>query len=405
MADFSLNRIAPGMADLIHRRKLPEIVYVTRPTMPKLAGYVQMLEGIWERKWLTNHGPLHEELEDRLRRFLGVPHLSLFCNGTIALLVALEALRINSGEVITTPFSFPATTHSLYWNRVRPVFCDIDPITLNLDPAQIERLISPETRAILGVHVYGRPCDVDAIERIANVHGLHVIYDAAHAFGVRYKGNSLLNHGDISILSFHATKLFSTIEGGALVCGSDARRQRVNSLKNFGIADEETVIGPGINGKMNEFQAAFGLMQLELVGQEISKRQDLARLYTELLAGIPGVAVLTGIPETEPTYAYFPVLIDASRFGMTRDELFVLLRQCNIYARKYFYPLISWASCYSASPSAAAANLPVAERIARQVLCLPIYGSLEPETVRLISGIIVEARELVTPAMAAHVKS
>ena len=386
------------MAELIRRRKLPDIVYVTRPTMPKLAGYVQMLEGIWDRRWLTNQGPLHEDLEARLRSFLGVPHLSLFCNGTIALLVALEALRIDSGEVITTPFSFPATTHALFWNRVRPVFSDIDPITLNLDPVKIERLISPETRAILAVHVYGRPCDVEAIERIANVHGLHVIYDAAQAFGVRYKGNSLLNYGDISILSFHATKLFTTIEGGALICGSEVRRQRVNSLKNFGIADEETVIGPGINGKMNEFQAAFGLMQMDLVEQEIAKRRDLALLYTELLAGIPGIAVLSGIPETELNYAYFPVLIDAARFGMTRDELFVLLRQCNIHARKYFYPLISWASCYSALPSAAGSNLPVAERISRQVLCLPIYGSLEPETVRLISGIIVEARELVTAA-------
>lgn len=402
MKDFSLDMVAVEMADLVQRRKFREIVYVTRPTMPKLEGYTQMLAGIWERKWLTNQGPLHEELESRLRSFLGVEHLSLFCNGTIALLVALEALRINSGEVITTPFSFPATTHSLYWNRVRPVFCDIDPVTLNLDPAKIERLISPDTRAILAVHVYGRPCDVEAIERIANVHGLHVIYDAAHAFGVRYKRNSLLNHGDISILSFHATKLFSTIEGGALVCGSEARRQRVNSLKNFGIADEETVIGPGINGKMNEFQAAFGLMQLELVGQEISNRRNLALLYTQLLAGLPGITLPTDIPDTEPTYAYFPVLVDAIRFGMTRDDLFALLRQCNIHARKYFYPLISWASCYSALPSAAGSNLPVAERISRQVLCLPIYGSLEPETVRLISQIVIEAHELVTPELARH---
>jgi len=367
---------------------------VTRPAMPGLEGYVQMLAGIWERRQLTNQGPLHEDFERRLGSFLGVRHLSLFCNGTIALLVALEALRINSGEVITTPFTFPATTHALYWNRVRPVFCDIDPITLNLDPAKIERLISPETRAILAVHVYGRPCGVEAIERIANVHGLHVIYDAAHAFGVRYKGDSLLNYGDISILSFHATKLFTTVEGGALVCGSEVRRQRVNSLKNFGIADEETVIGPGINGKMNELQAAFGLMQLELVEQEISDRRNLALLYTKLLAGIPGITVLADVPETEPTFAYFPVLIDASRFGMTRDELYVLLRECNVHARKYFYPLISRASCYAALPSASAADLPVAERISREVLCLPIYGSLEPQIVRLITGIIAEAREL-----------
>lgn len=405
MVDFGSDRAAAGRADLVARRKLPDIVYVTRPTMPKLEGYVQMLEGIWERKLLANQGPLHEALEGRLRSFLGVEHLSLFCNGTIALLVALEALRINSGEVITTPFTFPATTHSLYWNRVSPVFCDIDPVTLNLDPAKIERLIGPETRAILAVHVYGRPCNVEAIERIANIHGLHVIYDAAHAFGVRYKGKSLVSYGDISILSFHATKLFNTAEGGALVCGTDARRQRVNSLKNFGIADEETIIGPGINGKMNEFQAAFGLMQMDLVGREIANRRDLALLYTKLLADIPGIDVLADIPATEPTYAYFPVLIDAGRFGMTRDELFILLRQCNIHARKYFYPLISWASCYSASPSAAGSNLPVAERVSRQALCLPIYGSLEAETVRSICGTVAEAREIAAPAIAGLVKS
>jgi dTDP-4-amino-4,6-dideoxygalactose transaminase len=235
---------------------------------------------------------------------------------------------------------------------------------------------------------------VEAIERIASVHGLQVIYDAAHAFGVRYKGNSLLNYGDISILSFHATKLFSTIEGGALVCGSEVRRQRVNSLKNFGIADEETVIGPGINGKMNEFQAAFGLLQLERVEQEISNRRALALLYKELLEGIPGVTCLSDMPHTDPTFSHLPVLIDGSRFGMSRDELAALLRQCNIVARKYFYPLISAASCYSALPSAASANLPVAERVAKQILCLPIYGTLELKTVRAVCGVIAEAQQL-----------
>ena len=392
MTDFSINQAE--VADLIQRRKLPDVIYVTRPTMPDLQKYTELLGGIWERKWLTNWGPLHEALEGKLSAFLDVEHLSLFCNGTIALLVALEALRINGGEVITTPFSFPATTHALYWNRVRPVFCDIDPVTLNLDAAKIERLISPETRAILAVHVYGRPCNVEAIERIANVHGLQVIYDAAHAFGVRYKGKSLLRYGDISILSFHATKLFSTIEGGALVCASEARRQRVNSLKNFGIADEETVIGPGINGKMNEFQAAFGLMQLELVEQEISNRRVLARLYRDLLEGIPGIAFLPDIPDTEPTYAYLPVLVEAGRFGVTRDELYTLLRECNVMARKYFYPLISAASCYSALPSASSANLPVAERIAKQVLCLPIYGALESQTVQAVCEVIAEIHKL-----------
>lgn len=405
MAAFGLGRVADDMADLIHRRKLPDAVYVTRPVMPALEGYVQMLTGIWERKLLTNQGPLHEKLEERLRCFLAVDRLSLFCNGTIALLVALEALRLNSGEVITTPFTFPATTHALYWNRIRPVFCDIDPATLNLDPTKVERLISADTRAILAVHVYGRPCNVEAIERIASVHGLHVIYDAAHAFGVRYKGNSILNYGDISILSFHATKLFTTAEGGALVCNSNDRRQRVNSLKNFGIADEETVIGPGINGKMNELQAAFGLMQLDLVSEEIANRRELALLYKQLLGGIPGIDIPADMPETEPTCAYFPVLVDSTRLGMTRDQLYALLRECNVFARKYFYPLISEASCYSALPSAAASHLPVAERISKQVLCLPIYGSLDPLTVRQISQIIAEAQEVATPAMLARVKS
>ena len=389
-SDFSIDRA--DLADLIRRRRLPDAVYVTRPTMPDLRQYTEVLEGIWDRKWLTNQGPLHETLEAKLSAYLGVEHLSLFCNGTIAILVALEALRINSGEVITTPFSFPATTHSLYWNRVRPVFCDIDPVTLNLDPTKIERLISPETRAILAVHVYGRPCNVEAIERIANVHGLQVIYDAAHAFGVRYKGRSILNYGDMSILSFHATKLFTTVEGGALVCASDVRRQRVNSLKNFGIADEETVIGPGINGKMNELQAAFGLMQLESVDLEISNRRVLSHLYRELLAAIPGVTFLSDIPDTESTYAYLAVLIDEAHFGMSRDDLFALLRKCNIVARKYFYPLISSAPCYSALPSAASSNLPVAERVAKQVLCLPIYGTLDAQTVRAVCETISEAQ-------------
>jgi dTDP-4-amino-4,6-dideoxygalactose transaminase len=359
--------------------------------MPPLESYVEQLAGIWDRKWLTNQGPLHDELEARLRRYLSVEHLSLFCNGTVALLVALEALRINSGEVITTPFSFPATAHSLYWNRVKPVFCDIDPQSLNLDPGRIEQLISPETRAILAVHVYGRPCAVEEIERIANVHGLHVIYDAAHAFGVKYKGRPVLSYGDLSILSFHATKLFSTIEGGALISGSEVRRQRINSLKNFGIAGEESVIGPGINGKMNEFQAAFGLAQLRDVRAEIALRRRIEAIYRAGLKDVPGITLLDEPAETEGNGAYFPILVDGDRFGRTRDELHALLRQCNVITRKYFYPLISHAPCYAALPSAAAANLPVAERASRQVLCLPIYGTLPPESAEKVAQIIREA--------------
>jgi dTDP-4-amino-4,6-dideoxy-D-glucose transaminase len=374
--------------EFIQQFRLPEPVHVTRPAMPALKDYVEYLSGIWDRKWLTNAGPLHEALERELCSFLGVPHLSLFCNGTIALLVALEVLDIDDGEVITTPFTFPATTHALHWNRIRPVFCDIDPETLNLDPRRIEPLISAETRAILPVHVYGRPCAVEAIQKIAEKHGLRVIYDAAHAFGVKYNGKPLVSYGDLSVLSFHATKLFSTVEGGALISGSDLQRKRVNFLKNFGIADEETVVGPGINGKMNEFQAAFGLMQLKMVDHEIQNRGAIAALYRDGLKGISGITMLQEAQDTEPNNGYFPILIDAERYGMTRDELFAALRQCNILARKYFYPLISHASCYASLPSAAPSHLMVAERVSRQVLCLPIYGDLELEIVRHICRVI-----------------
>jgi len=370
--------------------RLAEPVYVTRPTMPNLDDYTQYLRGIWERRWLTNAGPLHQEFEAKLASFLGVEHLSLFCNGSIALQVAFEALRINSGEVITTPFSFPATAHVAYWSRVRPVFCDIDPLTFNIDPSKIQQLIGPETRAILPVHVYGRPCDVEAIQRIAEVHGLHVVYDAAHAFGVRYKGRSVLSSGSISMLSFHATKLFTTLEGGALICGSKARKNRIDFLKNFGIADEDTVIGPGINGKMNELQAAFGLLRLQGVTEEIRHRRTLARIYRDELRRVPGIFVADDPPECEPNSAYFPILVDHAAYGMSRDDLFDVFRRCNILTRKYFYPLITHAPCYSALPSAAPSNLPVAERVASQVLCLPMNGTLEPEIVRRISCLISE---------------
>ena len=380
--------------EFILSHKLPSPVYVTRPTMPSFQGYCDKLAGIWDRRALTNQGPLHRELESKLQAALQVDHLSLFCNGTIALLVALEALRINSGEVITTPFSFPATAHALYWNQVKPVFCDIDPVSLNLDPGKIEQMITPATRAILAVHVYGRPCAVEEIQRIADRHGLHVIYDAAHAFGVRHQGRSILSYGDLSILSFHATKLFSTIEGGALVSHSPERQKRINSLKNFGIADEETIIGPGINGKMNEFQAAFGLMQLELVPEEIARRRVLAASYRAQLQDIPGITLLSPPEHTDTNEAYFPVLVDEKLFGMSRDELYLLLKACNIISRKYFSPLISSAPCYSALPSSSRANLPVATRTAGQVLCLPIYGTLEPETVGRICTVIREARQI-----------
>ena len=357
--------------------------------MPALDDYTDYLHGIWERRWLTNEGMLHQELERRLCEYLRVEHLSLFCNGTIALLVALHALRINSGEVITTPFTFPATAHVLYWNGIRPVFCDIDEATFNLDPNRIEHLIGPDTKAILAVHVYGTPCNMDAIQAIADRHGLRVIYDAAHAFGVKFRGRSILEYGDLSMLSFHATKLFTTIEVGALISRSAAQQHRINSLKNFGIAGEEEVIGPGINGKMDEFQAAFGLLHLRMVEDEIAHRKAIARIYRERLANASGLKVLQVIPDTEPNYAYFPVLIDAEEYGMSRDELFRVLRSCNIISRKYFYPLVSRAPCYAALPSADPTRLPVAERTSARVLCLPIYGTLQSQTVHRICDIVL----------------
>jgi dTDP-4-amino-4,6-dideoxy-D-glucose transaminase len=393
--------MASAIDRIVKEYRFSEPVYVTRPTMPPLDEYTEYLRGIWERRWLTNDGLLHQELERRLSGYLGVEHVSLFCNGTIALLVALNTLRINSGEVITTPFTFPATAHVLYWNGVRPVFCDVDEQTLNLDPHSIERLIGPDTKAILPVHVYGAPCDVEAIGQIAGRHGLHVIYDAAHAFGVKYQGRPIAEYGDLSMLSFHATKLFTTIEGGALISHTAAQRSRINFLKNFGIAGEEEVIGPGINGKMDEFQAAFGLLHLRMVDEEIARRKTLALVYRERLAGVPGLRLLREPPGTQPNYAYVPVLVDTREYGLSRDELFQVLRSCNIISRKYFYPLVSRAPCYAALPSADPARLPVAERAAQQVLCLPIYGTLAPAAVERICEVIQACqglRKAKTPA-------
>lgn len=374
--------------DIIEQYRLKENIYVTRPVLPKLEQYTEILEQIWQTKWLTNDGRYHIEFEKQLKEYLQVNHLNLFVNGTIALLVALQALRINSGEVITTPFTFPATAHVLHWNRVRPVFCDIDPKTFALDPTRIEGLINPDTKAILAVHVYGIPCDVSAIQEIADRHGLLVIYDAAHAFGVKIHGRSILEYGDLSALSFHATKLFNSIEGGALVSHSEKMYDRIRFLKNFGIAGEETVIGPGINGKMNEFQAAFGLLELELVDQEIESRKQLTELYRSKLKDLPGIWYLEEIPDVQQNYGYFPILVDPGQYGMDRDFLCDILRSCNIFPRKYFYPLCSTYPCYGALPSSSRENLPVANRIAKQVLCLPLYGQLSPETVNRICDII-----------------
>ncbi len=350
--------------------------------MPELSSYHSYMEKIWDSRWLTNDGQFHLEFEKQLKDYLDVGHMNLFVNGTIGLLVALHALRISGGEVITTPFTFPATTHVLYWNNVTPVFCDIDRESFSIDPDKIERLINPDTKAILAVHVYGIPCDVEAIQKIADRHGLHVIYDAAHAFGVRIGDRSILDYGDLSVLSFHAAKLFSSIEGGALVSRSQETRTRIQFLRNFGIADEETVIGPGINGKMNEFQASFGLLSLETIEQEIEDRRKRTNIYREELAGIPGLFYPEDVPGVKHNYSYFPMLIDSDEFGCSRDQLFDILKKCNINARKYFYPLTSSYPCYSAIPTASSENLPVATQVANEVICLPLYGELPEETVR-----------------------
>ncbi len=376
--------------DIIDKYALPDPVFVTQPTMPALDDYHECLKTIWDNRWLTNEGQFHQEFERRLKEYLGVEQLNLFVNGTIAMLVALGALRINSGEVITTPFTFAATPHVLYWNNIKPVFCDIEDKTFNIDPAKLENLIRPDTKAILAVHVYGNPCNVEAIQTIADRHGLHVIYDAAHAFGVKIGDESIMNYGDISAMSFHATKLFSSIEGGALVSKTERQRTRINYLKNFGIADAETVIGPGINGKMNEFQASYGLLELDLIEKEIRDRKALVELYRQQLSGIEGLSYLGDIEGVRHNYAYFPILIDEDKFGVSRDGLFDILGECNIFPRKYFYPLCSTYPCYSGQSSSNPDNLPVATRVSHQVLCLPLYGQLEKETAETICAVISE---------------
>jgi dTDP-4-amino-4,6-dideoxygalactose transaminase len=342
---------------------------------------VELLKDIWERKWLTNKGHYHDEFEAALAQYLGVPHLSLFCNGMIALQVGLQALRI-TGEVITTPFSFPATTHALYWNHCTPVFCDVDPITGNLDPAKVESLITPRTTAILPVHVYGTPCDLAGLQRIADTYGLRLFYDAAHTFGVKVGGGSILGFGDSAMLSFHATKVFNTAEGGALATTDPKLKQRIDFLKNFGFADEVTVVAPGTNGKMNELQAALGVVQLRHVDAAISERRDIAALYRSRLSDVPGIRLLPESQNVTSNFAYMPIFVDDTIYPMSRDELYHALQAQGYSGRRYFYPLISEFSTYRGLPSAA--DLPVATRLSRQVICLPIYPGLSSEVVGLI---------------------
>ena len=364
-------------------------LFVTKPFLPPLAEFVPYLEKIWENKILTNCGPFHEEFERRLADYLGVGHVALFANGTLALVTALQALRV-TGEVITSPFSFVATSHSLLWNSVKPVFVDIDPDTLNMDPDKIEAAITPQTTAILPVHCYGRPCNVEAMHRIAEIYNLKVIYDGAHAFGVRDEGGSILRHGDLSIMSFHATKVFNTFEGGAIVCPDEKTKAHIDRLKNFGHAGEVRVVAPGINGKMSEFNAALGLLQLKYVDHVIARRKEIDALYRTLLSKAPGVRPLQKACETVYNYAYFPIFVEGS-YRDTRDGLYHRLKQHGIHPRRYFYPLISDFPMYRGLPSAHRDRLPVAQEAARKILCLPIYPDLSDDEVEMICGHIAEA--------------
>lgn len=366
-------------------------IFVTQPLLPPLEEFIPYLEKIWENRILTNGGEFHQRLEAALCEYLGVRHIALFANGTLALVTALQALRI-TGEVITTPYSFVATAHSLLWNGIKPVFVDIDPLTLNMDPSRIEAAITPQTTGILPVHCYGRPCDIEAIQNIADIYNLKVIYDAAHAFGVRRAGSSILGHGDLSVMSFHATKVFNTFEGGAIVCPDARTKQRINHLKNFGFVDEVTVVAPGINGKMSEINAAFGLLQLRHIDDALTRRKRLDSLYREGLGDVPGIRMLPPAADTTANYGYFTILVEPD-YAMSRDALYRFMKDRGIHPRRYFYPLISDFPMYRGLPSAGPANLPVAVAISRKILCLPIYPSLRDEDALQVIDLIRRARQ------------
>jgi dTDP-4-amino-4,6-dideoxygalactose transaminase len=361
-------------------------IYVTQPYLPPLEEFTPYLEKIWENKILTNGGPFHQQLEKALCEYLGVEHVALFSNGTLALITALQALRI-TGEVITTPYSFVATAHSLLWNGNKPVFVDVEAETLNLDPAKIEAAITPQTTAIMPVHCYGNPCDVEAIQKIADNYNLRVIYDAAHAFGVQCHCGSVLNHGDLSVLSFHATKVFNTFEGGAIICPDAKTKQRIDHLKNFGFVDETTVVAPGINGKMSEINAAFGILQLKHMPIIKERRAVIDALYRDGLKNIRGIRCLPNADQLVANHSYFPILIDDD-FPLTRDTLYKKLKDHGINGRRYFYPLISDFSMYRGMPSASKENLPIATNASARVLCLPIYPNLEDAEIEKIIELI-----------------
>lgn len=365
-----------------------KIITVTSPLLPDLDEFNALLKEIWASKWITNNGSFHKQLEKELAAYLKVPYISLFTNGTLPLITALQALRI-TGEVITTPYSFVATTHSLWWNGIKPVFVDIDPATGNMDPEKIEAAITPKTTAIMPVHVYGKPCNTKRIKEIADTYGLKVIYDAAHAFGVEVNGESILNAGDMSTLSFHATKVYNTVEGGALVMHDAETKKRIDYLKNFGFANEVTVVGPGINSKMDEIRAAYGLLNLRQVDAAIEARHKVAIKYREALRDVEGITFFDDMPGVKHNYSYFPIFVDADKYGITRDELYFKMKDQNVLGRRYFYPLISEFSTYRGLDSARPDNLPNAHKMADTVICLPMHHVLSDEEIKRVIDCIV----------------
>lgn len=366
-----------------------ETITVTSPLLPDLEEFNNVLKEIWANKWITNNGSFHKQLEKELAAYLKVPYISLFTNGTLPLITALQALRI-TGEVITTPYSFVATTHSLWWNGIKPVFVDIDPATGNLDPDKIEAAITPKTTAIMPVHVYGKPCDTKRIQEIADKYGLKVIYDAAHAFGVEVNGESILNAGDMSTLSFHATKVYNTIEGGAMVMHDEQTKKRIDYLKNFGFAGETTVIAPGINSKMDEIRSAYGLLNLRQVDSAIEARHQVAIKYREALRNVEGITFFDDMPGIKHNYSYFPIFVDAEKYGMTRDELYFKMKEHEVLGRRYFYPLISEFSTYRGLESAKPELLPNAHKMANTVICLPMHHALTKNDIERVLEQIVK---------------
>ena len=364
-------------------------ITVTSPLLPNLDEFDEMLKEIWASKWITNNGQFHKQLEKALAEYLKVPHISLFTNGTLPLLTALQALRI-TGEVITTPYSFVATTHSIWWNGCHPVFVDIEEETCGIDPNRIEAAITPKTTAIMPVHCYGKPVKMKQIQEIADKYGLKVIYDAAHAFGVEVNGESILKEGDMSTLSFHATKVYNTLEGGALIMHDEQTKKRIDYLKNFGFAGETEVVAPGINSKVDEVRAAYGLLNLKQVDEAIEKRHQVAVKYREALRNVQGIRFFDDMPNVRHNYSYFPVFVNAEEYGTTRDELYFKMKEANVLGRRYFYPLISNFSTYRGLPSATPENLPVATKLANEVICLPMHHELSVEDINRILNLIVK---------------